>query len=51
MYVYANQGEGLGVTITMTGCKYNEILEFASGNIVYNGRAISAAENIPANVQ
>lgn len=37
VYVYANQGEGLGVTIDYDGCEFTGDFEVASGNVTVNG--------------
>lgn len=37
VYVYANQGEGLGVTINYDGCEFTGDFEVASGNVTVNG--------------
>ena len=37
VYVYANEGEGLGVTIDYDGCEFTGDFEVASGNVTVNG--------------
>ena len=37
VYVYANQGEELGVTIDYDGCEFTGDFEVASGNVTVNG--------------
>ena len=37
VYVYANQGEGLGVTIDYDGCEFTGDFEVASRNVTVNG--------------
>ena len=37
VYVYANEGEGLGVTINYDGCEFTGDFEVASGNVTVNG--------------
>lgn len=37
VYVYANQEEGLGVTINYDGCEFTGDFEVASGNVTVNG--------------
>ena len=37
VYVYANKGEGLGVTIDYDGCEFTGDFEVASGNVTVNG--------------
>lgn len=37
VYVYANHGEGLGVTIDYDGCEFTGDFEVASGNVTVNG--------------
>lgn len=57
VYVYANQGEGLGVTIDYDGCEFTGDFEVASGNVTVNGSvfdepgqsaAVSDAEDLTA---
>ena len=57
VYVYANQGEGLGVTINYDGCEFTGDFEVASGNVTVNGSvfdepgqsvAVSDAEDLTA---
>ena len=57
VYVYANQGEGLGVTINYDGCEFTGDFEVASGNVTVNGLvfdkpgqsvAVSDAEDLTA---
>ena len=37
VYVYANQGEGLGVTLNHSGCTFNGDVIYGSANITVNG--------------
>ena len=37
VYVYANQGDSLGVTIDYDGCEFTGDFEVASGNVTVNG--------------
>lgn len=57
VYVYANQGEGLGVTIDYDGCEFTGDFEVASDNVTVNGSvfdepgqsvAVSDAEDLTA---
>ena len=57
VYVYANEGEGLGVTIDYDGCEFTGDFEVASGNVTVNGSvfdkpgqsvAVSDAEDLTA---
>lgn len=57
VYVYANQGKGLGVTIDYDGCEFTGDFEVASGNVTVNGSvfdepgqsvAVSDAEDLTA---
>lgn len=57
VYVYANQGEELGVTIDYDGCEFTGDFEVASGNVTVNGSvfdepgqsvAVSDAEDLTA---
>ena len=57
VYVYANQGEGFGVTINYDGCEFTGDFEVASGNVTVNGSvfdepgqsvAVSDAEDLTA---
>lgn len=57
VYVYANQGVGLGVTIDYDGCEFTGDFEVASGNVTVNGSvfdepgqsvAVSDAEDLTA---
>ena len=43
VYVYANQGEELGVTIDYDGCEFTGDFEVASGNVTVNGSEFAAA--------
>ena len=43
VYVYANQGKGLGVTIDYDGCEFTGDFEVASGNVTVNGSEFAAA--------
>lgn len=43
VYVYANKGEGLGVTIDYDGCEFTGDFEVASGNVTVNGSEFAAA--------
>ena len=57
VYVYANQGDSLGVTIDYDGCEFTGDFEVASGNVTVNGSvfdepgqsvAVSDAEDLTA---
>ena len=44
VYVYANQGEGLGVTLNHSGCTFNGDVIYGSANITVNGEPATVAE-------
>lgn len=44
VYVYANQGEGLGVTLNHSGCTFNGDVIYGSANITVNGEPATVTE-------